>query len=113
MMATVIGSIAIVSALATSCGGAAVAGTNAGTARSDQVAGRTIFVEAGCGACHTLRDAGTTGLVGPNLDQITPPTDHVAQFEINGGVGMPSFDGILTHAQIMAVARYVAAVSGY
>ena len=30
--------------------------------------GRRIFVER-CGSCHTLADAGTTGTVGPNLDE--------------------------------------------
>ena len=33
--------------------------------------GKTIFTgEGGCGACHTLSDAGTTGTVGPKLDGI-------------------------------------------
>ena len=26
--------------------------------------------EGGCGACHTLSDAGTSGKVGPNLDNV-------------------------------------------
>ena len=34
--------------------------------------GKTIFQQAGCGSCHTLKDAGTTGTVGPNLDQMKP-----------------------------------------
>jgi cytochrome c oxidase subunit 2 len=33
--------------------------------------GKTVFTgEGGCGACHTLSDAGTTGTVGPNLNKI-------------------------------------------
>jgi cytochrome c oxidase subunit 2 len=33
--------------------------------------GKAVFtVEGGCGACHTLSDAGTTGAVGPNLNKI-------------------------------------------
>jgi cytochrome c oxidase subunit 2 len=33
--------------------------------------GKAIFTgEGGCGACHTLSDAGTTGQVGPNLNKI-------------------------------------------
>jgi mono/diheme cytochrome c family protein len=99
--------------LVTSCSGAAVAGEGAGTARADQAGGRSIFIESGCGGCHTLRDAGTTGVVGPNLDRIRPDPNHVGQFVIDGGVGMPSFSGILTHEQILAVARYVADVAGY
>lgn len=33
----------------------------------DPHAGKALFV-AKCGACHTLADAGTKGVVGPNLD---------------------------------------------
>jgi mono/diheme cytochrome c family protein len=33
--------------------------------------GKAIFTgEGGCGACHTLSNAGTTGTVGPNLNKI-------------------------------------------
>src|SRR5689334_12066657 len=31
--------------------------------------GKTIFLNAGCTACHTLADAGSHGNVGPNLDE--------------------------------------------
>ena len=34
--------------------------------------GKQAFVNAGCGACHTLADAGGTGQVGPNLDKVVP-----------------------------------------
>jgi mono/diheme cytochrome c family protein len=33
----------------------------------DPVQGKALF-KAKCGSCHTLSDAGTTGTVGPNLD---------------------------------------------
>ncbi len=33
----------------------------------DRIRGKELFVE-GCGSCHTLADAGTTGAIGPNLD---------------------------------------------
>jgi mono/diheme cytochrome c family protein len=32
-------------------------------------AGRAVFTSAGCGACHTFAPAGTSGSVGPNLDE--------------------------------------------
>jgi cytochrome c oxidase subunit 2 len=32
--------------------------------------GRQVFLQAGCGGCHTLKDANTTGQVGPSLDGI-------------------------------------------
>jgi mono/diheme cytochrome c family protein len=37
------------------------------TGAGDQDNGRKLFV-AKCGGCHTLADAGTTGTIGPNLD---------------------------------------------
>ena len=33
-------------------------------------AGKTVFVNNGCGACHTLKAAGSTGTVGPDLDKL-------------------------------------------
>jgi cytochrome c oxidase subunit II len=48
-------------------GGAAAGGGQQATAAQ----GKTIFTgEGGCGACHTLSDAGTNGQVGPNLNKI-------------------------------------------
>ena len=73
--------------------------------------GKDIFV-ANCGSCHTLADAGTTGNVGPNLDQLKPPEKIVEHQVINGGGAMPAFKGTLTAAQIMAVAKYVSSVAG-
>ena len=98
---------------AAACSGTEIAGDDAGTAREGLSAGRSIFVQSGCGACHVLRDAGTTGRAGPNLDRIHPDQNHVGQFVLNGGVGMPSFGDVLTHEQILTVARYVAEASGY
>jgi len=40
--------------------------------KGDPTAGKGDFTKAGCGACHTLADAGSTGTVGPNLDQRSP-----------------------------------------
>jgi cbb3-type cytochrome c oxidase subunit III len=79
----------------------AVAGTN----------GKSIF-QAKCASCHTLKDAGTTGTVGPNLDQLKPPFSIVQRQVINGGAVMPAFKGVLTDEQIKAVAKYVSSVAG-
>ena len=73
--------------------------------------GKTIF-KAKCGGCHTLADAGTTGTTGPHLDQLKPPFARVQKQVINGGVIMPAFKGILTDAQIRAVAQYVSSHAG-
>lgn len=77
--------------------------------------GAKIFKGAGCAGCHTLAAAGSSGTVGPNLDQLgsvltvalvtrqvtTPPP----------GI-MPSFKGKLSTAQIQAVAQYVSSSAG-
>jgi len=38
-------------------------------------AGAQLFASAGCGACHTLAAAGTTGETGPNLNEFLAPDD--------------------------------------
>ena len=68
--------------------------------------GKTIF-KAKCGGCHTLADAGTTGTTGPNLDQLKRTFARVQKQVTNGGAIMPAFKGVLTKAQIDAVAKYV------
>jgi sulfite dehydrogenase len=79
---------------------------------SSTAAGKAVFSSAGCGGCHTLKDAGSSGNVGPNLDTLKPSEPTVAhQVEVGGGP-MPAFKSSLTPAQIKAVATYVAAVAG-
>jgi cbb3-type cytochrome c oxidase subunit III len=73
--------------------------------------GKSIFA-ANCATCHTLKSAGATGTVGPNLDQLKPPTAIVAHQVRNGGATMPAFKGTLSPAEIKAVAKYVASVAG-
>jgi mono/diheme cytochrome c family protein len=74
--------------------------------------GKTIFQQAGCTGCHTLADAGSTGTIGPNLDQAKPPKSLVVDRVTNGKGGMPSFKDKLTDAQIQAVADYVSSTAG-
>ena len=38
------------------------------TTSASPAAGKQVFLANGCGACHTLAEAGTNGTVGPNLD---------------------------------------------
>jgi mono/diheme cytochrome c family protein len=42
-------------------------GTGGYTSQGSQGAGKEYFVQA-CGGCHTLADAGTSGTIGPDLD---------------------------------------------
>jgi heme/copper-type cytochrome/quinol oxidase subunit 1 len=74
--------------------------------------GRRVFASAGCSGCHTLKDAGSDGTVGPNLDSSKPAKALVLTRVTNGFGTMPSFKGQLTPAQIQAVAAYVTAVAG-
>jgi len=86
------------------CGGEKSAKTSEKTAE-----GAKVFAIAGCGSCHTLGAASSSGQVGPNLDQLKPGYDAVVRQVSNGGNGMPSFNGKLTTAQIRDVAEFVAA----
>ncbi len=36
----------------------------------DPVGGKKVFTDAGCGACHRFTPAGSTGKVGPDLDNL-------------------------------------------
>jgi mono/diheme cytochrome c family protein len=74
-------------------------------------AGKKVFT-ANCGSCHTLADAGTSGNVGPNLDDLKPDMATVVHQVTNGGGGMPSFASQLSTTQIQSVAKYVSSVAG-
>jgi cytochrome c6 len=84
-------------------------GTTTTTSKPD---GKAVFAKAGCGGCHTLKAAGSSGNVGPNLDQLKPSKATVAhQVEVGGGT-MPAFKGTLSAAEIAAVAQFVSANAG-
>jgi cytochrome c6 len=87
--------------------------TTAPPAEGDPVAGKQVFLGApACGGCHTLADAGTSGAVGPNLDDAQPDFELVVDRVTNGQGGMPSFSSSLTEQQIADVAAYVSSVAG-
>lgn len=44
--------------------------------------GAQVFASAGCGSCHTLAAAGSTGEVGPNLNEFLAPDDNTAGVEV-------------------------------
>jgi len=74
--------------------------------------GKHVFLTAGCVACHTLKEAGAKGIVGPNLDEAKPSEARVIERVTEGLGAMPSFRGRLSQAQIQAVAAYVSSVAG-
>jgi cbb3-type cytochrome c oxidase subunit III len=90
---------------------AQVAGKPSAGVGKQLTSGKDIFV-ANCGSCHTLAAAGTSGKIGPNLDQLKPSLARAQKQVINGGAVMPAFKGKLTPAQIKAVAKYVSSAAG-
>ena len=70
--------------------------------------GKEIFLNAGnCAACHSLKDAGSNAMVGPNLNQISPDMGRVKNAVLNGIGVMPAYQGILSSEEIDAVSHYV------
>ena len=80
--------------------------------KGDPNAGKAVFVKAGCGSCHTLSAAHSTGTVGPNLDDLKPDYRTVTGQVTLGGAAMPSFKGTLSSQQIADVAAYVVKSTG-
>jgi mono/diheme cytochrome c family protein len=88
------------------------AGGGGGGTSSKLTEGKQIFTQS-CGTCHTLADAGTSGNVGPVLDQIKPDKQRVLNAIKTGGTGsgaMPA--GIVSGKEADAVATYVSTVAG-
>ena len=74
--------------------------------------GKEIFLNAGnCAACHSLKDAGSNAMVGPNLNEIRPDIGRVKNAVLNGIGVMPAQLGILSDEEIKAVAYYVSEAS--
>ena len=60
-----------------------------------------------CALCHALKDAGTSGAVGPVLDDLQPDAARVVAALKNGIGAMPSYTATLSEAQMQALGRYV------
>jgi mono/diheme cytochrome c family protein len=70
--------------------------------------GKSVFASAGCATCHTLKAAGASGQIGPNLDDLKPGYAQVLAKVESGGGGMPSFAQQLSAQKIRDVAAFVA-----
>ncbi len=86
--------------------------TETTTLKGDATAGKAVYAKAGCGGCHTLKDAGSSGTIGPSLDEKKPAASLVADRVTNGKGVMPAFKGQLTEQEIADVAAYVSSVAG-
>ncbi|CDS48690.1 cytochrome c, class I [Polaromonas sp. CG9_12] len=76
--------------------------------------GKKLFTTAvpACAVCHTLKDAGSKGTVGPILDELKPDSARVSKALYDGLGAMPSFKASLSAAEIDALAHYVSKASG-
>lgn len=81
---------------------------------ADELAdGKLLFTQKAvppCAICHALKDAGSSGAIGPALDELKPDAARVAKAVKNGIGQMPAYAS-LSDAQIQALARYVAKAS--
>lgn len=77
--------------------------------------GKEIFLAKAvpaCAVCHTLADAGSSGAIGPDLDELKPSLDAVKKAIVEGVGVMPSFAATLSEDEINAVANYVVHAAG-
>ncbi|GAB3547568.1 cytochrome c [Noviherbaspirillum agri] len=82
-------------------------------AAADMAKGRQMFQQGTtppCIVCHTLQDAGASGKVGPNLDELKPDAERVEKAVRNGLGVMPAFTD-LSDEQVRLIAEYVAAAT--
>ena len=73
----------------------------------DPAAGKELFAANGCGSCHALADAGSSGTAGPDLDSLQPGFEESVEQITNGGGGMPAFGDQLSEEEIQNLAAYV------
>jgi mono/diheme cytochrome c family protein len=81
--------------------------TGGGGGEGNAENGKAVFASAGCGGCHTFEAAGSTGTVGPNLDDANVSVDAAVAQVTNGGGGMPAFGDRLSEEEIRDVAAFV------
>ena len=90
---------------------ATVNASMAALALSDKaLEGKQLFVgqaQPGCGVCHSLADANARGVVGPNLNQLSPSLAQVENAIAQGVGAMPAYGAQLTENEIAALAAYV------
>jgi mono/diheme cytochrome c family protein len=69
--------------------------------------GKILFKSTGCGKCHTLAAASSTGTIGPNLDKLKLSLATIAHQISAGGGFMPSFGTRLSKTKINNIAAFV------
>jgi cytochrome c oxidase subunit 2 len=85
--------------------------------------GKAVFTETGCGGCHALADAGSTGGTGPNLDEglkgkdaafieqsIVDPSAEITK-GFSDGIMPPNYRDTLQPAELDALVKYLGEVT--
>jgi cytochrome c6 len=75
----------------------------------DRQSPRAVFANT-CGSCHALKAAGTSTVVGPDLDEMKPSRERVLDAIRLGPGVMP--ENLLTGAKAREIADYVAEAAG-
>jgi mono/diheme cytochrome c family protein len=81
--------------------------TGGAAGEGDPAAGEEVYASAGCGGCHTFEAAGSSGSIGPNLDDSDIDFEAAVSQIANGGGGMPAFKDRLSEQDINDVAAFV------
>jgi cytochrome c oxidase subunit 2 len=86
--------------------------------------GKTLFTETGCGGCHALADAATTGGAGPDLDEVLADQDagFIEESIVNpdaeiaegfdAGLMPKAYGNQLTPPELEALVKYLDEVTG-
>jgi mono/diheme cytochrome c family protein len=82
-------------------------GAGGGGQAAPQLDGKALFSD-NCGSCHTLSKAGTSGSVGPNLDDVGLDAAAIEGIVHDGRGAMPTFGDKLSADEISAIAQFVA-----
>lgn len=83
-------------------------GGGGGSVPKNASPGLRAFDHAGCGGCHMLEAAHSTGTAGKKLDGASLDAATVGRFVRSGASGMPPFKDQLSDAEIQQVSDFVA-----
>src|SRR5689334_12264152 len=75
--------------------------------RPPESPGASVYRVQGCGSCHRLSAAGSSGTAGPALDGRRVSAARVRQIVTDGGRGMISYRDRLSARELDALVRFV------
>jgi cytochrome c oxidase subunit 2 len=123
--------VGVPGAASAAASGSSSSSSSSSASQTSAAAGKAVFTgSAGCGSCHTLAAAGTTGTVGPNLGTSIVPSAKKAGMAVKpfimesilkpnafiaAGYGpnvMPqTFGQTLTQTQVQALVNFISSVT--